>query len=61
MVIESDAGEDQAQRLGTHDEFVMREVLFGEFSAGSKWGHKKWRRRQMGTNYHFSSDMISKN
>jgi hypothetical protein len=25
MVIESDAGEDQAQRLGTHDEFVMRE------------------------------------
>jgi hypothetical protein len=25
MVIESNAGEDQAQRLGTHDEFVMRE------------------------------------
>jgi len=24
MVIESNAGEDQAQRLGTHDEFVMR-------------------------------------
>jgi len=25
MVIESNAGEDQAQRRGTHDEFVMRE------------------------------------